>query len=48
MGISAYFKDTHVCIITTVISINKEKEICLPNRETLVVFNVKEQICLPI
>ena len=33
-GIMNMFKDTFVCIISKVIGINNEKEICQPNRET--------------
>ena len=40
IGISILCKDTHVYIISKVIGINKEKEICLQNKETQYSFEI--------
>ena len=41
------FYSTHLGIVSKVIGINKEKEMSNIKRNTQVVFDMKEQICLP-
>ena len=48
MGFSTFFVYTHLYKISKDIGINKEKDICLPNKEYIyMVIDVKEQIWLP-
>ena len=38
--------DAHLCPISKQIGINKEKEMCLPSKKSIMVINMKEQIWL--